>query len=144
MRPTVASQVVREYLYAYASVCPFDGDLEAFVAPGVDADIMSLFLKQVSERYVDEHVVMILDQAGWHKARRLKKPPNITLYWLPPYSPELNPVEHLWDDIREKWFHNRLFASIEGVEDQLVGALAYLSGSPSLVRSLTLFAWMDN
>jgi transposase len=64
--------------------------------------------------------------------------------WLPPYSPELNPVEHIWEEIREKWFPNRIFNSLEEVVDQLEKALKWLMDSPDYVRSMTCFAWMLN
>jgi len=86
---------------------------------------------------------MIMDQAGWHKAKRLNVPDNITLHWLPPYSPELNPVEHLWDEIREKWFYNRVFESLEAVEIQLIKALRHYLSSPAEFSSFTLFPWMQ-
>ena len=68
--------------------------------------------------------------AGWHTAKDLNIPQNITLHWLPPYSPELNPVEYLWDEIREKWFLNRYFASLDSVENQLMLALKDLMENP--------------
>ena len=142
IRPIVASQVVREYIYAYVALCPFDGSMEALVAPDVDTDVMSVFLGEVSKRFANEHVILIMDQAGWHKAKRLKIPSNITLHWLPPYSPELNPVEHLWEEIREKWFHNRVFSSIGEVENQLIQALQHLILLPFLVQSFALFSRM--
>jgi transposase len=87
---------------------------------------MSLFLSVVSKRHPDETVLMFMDQAGWHKAKALVIPSNIRLLNLPPYSPELNPAEHLWEEIREKWFPNLVFRSITAVEDTLMEALATL------------------
>ena len=142
VRPVGFAQVEREYTYAYAAVTPFDGELVSLVLPGVNAEMMSIFLEETSHRYSDEQVVMIMDQAGWHKAKRLKIPANIVLSWLPPYSPELNPVEHLWDEIREKRFHNRVFKSLKAVETELVKALQYFLRSPTELKSFTCFSWM--
>jgi len=142
IRPIVCAQMVREYLYGYIAVSPLDGDMVSLVLPEVNTEAMSIFLREVSSYYSSEHVVMIMDQAGWHKAKSLVVPENITLFWLPPYSPELNPVEHLWEEIREKWFHNRVFVSLEAVQDQLVLALRHLISSPELVRSITCFDWI--
>lgn len=144
VRPSVSAQVIREFIYAYAAVSPSDGHLDALVLPEVNADSMSLFLQEVSENHKDDHVIMIMDRAGWHTAKGVHIPDNITLHWLPAYSPELNPVEHIWDEIREKWFHNRVFLSLDAVEDQLVISLAYLIHTPDLVKSLTLFRWLHN
>lgn len=144
IRPCVPSQIVREYTYAYAAVCPFDGDLDALILPEVNTEAMSIFLKELSECHRDEEIVLILDKAGWHTAANLNIPENIVLHWLPPYSPELNPVEHLWDELREKWFRNKYFASLDAVEDQLAEALKFLIIHPDQVKCMTLFDWMNN
>ncbi|WP_152537227.1 transposase [Acidithiobacillus thiooxidans] len=69
---------------------------------------------------------MIMDGAGWHKSHHLQLAENLRLLFLPPYSPELNPQEHLWDELREKYFHNRAFDSLVALEDQLVVGLRAL------------------
>lgn len=60
---------------------------------------MQVFLDEVAQRYRDENIVMMVDGAGWHKSHDLKLPENLRLLFLPPYSPELNPQEHLWDEV---------------------------------------------
>ena len=85
---------------------------------------------------------MIMDQAGWHWARDLVIPKNIRLIWLPPYSPQLNPVENLWDEIREKWYPNRVFQSLQAVEDTLVEALVTLENDNERIQSITGFDWI--
>lgn len=142
VRPVAFAQVEREYSYAFAALSPFDGELVSLLLPWTNTEMMSLFLGEASRRYPNEQVVMIMDQAGWHKAKRLNIPDNITLQWLPPYSPELNPVELLWDDIREKWFSNRVFKTLNAVELQLLKALQHYLSSPSELSSLTIFPWM--
>jgi transposase len=76
------------------------------------AVVMPLFLDEVSTRHLNDKIIMVLDGAGWHKSKSLMIPDNIRLLSLPPYSPELNPVEHIWDDLREKEFHNRVFDNL--------------------------------
>jgi transposase len=142
IRPVVAAQFVREYIYAYAAVSPHDGTLDALVLPFVDAAAMSLFLAEVAQRHPDEFVLLVLDGAGWHRAQELVVPANMQLLPLPPYSPELNPTEHLWDEIREKWFANTVFASLDAVEDQLVEALVALDADPQRIAALTGFPWI--
>ncbi len=142
MRPEVPSQIVREYTYAYVAVSPHDGALDSLILPQVNEQAMSIFLEEVSNRHPDEFILMVMDGAGWHKARALKVPGNMALVFLPPYSPQLNPVEHIWESIRENWFRNEVFESIEGVEDQLEKALATLEGDPASVKSLTGFPWI--
>ena len=116
-------QIVREYTYAFGAVSPHDGALDTLVLPVVTAEAMSIFLAEVARRHPEEFMVMVLDGAGWHRANSLIVPEHMRLEALPPYSPQLNPVEHLWDEIREKWFANEVFDSLDGVEDRLVEAL---------------------
>lgn len=81
---------------------------------------MNVFLSELSNHYIRYRMIIILDGAGWHTSKLLEVPENIKLLHLPPYAPELNPVEHIWDYIREqKKFNNDTFKSIEAVEDKL-------------------------
>uniref|UniRef100_UPI00089814E2 transposase n=1 Tax=Nitrosomonas sp. Nm33 TaxID=133724 RepID=UPI00089814E2 len=82
--------------------------------------------------------------AGWHKSKDFDLPENIRLLFLPPYSPELNPQEHLWDELREKYFHNRVFDSIDALENHLVNALYDLENTPTLIKSITGWNWIIN
>jgi transposase len=88
--------------------------------------------------------VMVLEGAGWHRANSLVVPENMRLEALPPYNPQLNPVEHLRDEIREKWFANEVFDSLDGVEDRLVEALLAVERNQDLVTSITGFEWIIN
>ena len=126
IRPSVPNQIVREYTYAYAAVSPHDGAMDSLILPQVNEQAMSIFLREVSDRHPDEFILMLMDGAGWHRAKGLKVPDNMALMFLPPYSPELNPVEHIWESIRENGFRNKAFNSIEAVEDQLMQSLAAL------------------
>ena len=142
MRPQVSAQLVREFTYAFAAVSPHDGVLDSLVLPEVTAETMSLFLAEVAARHPEDFILMFLDQAGWHKAKALVVPDAMRLEWVPPYSPECNPVEHLWDEIREKWFANRLFRGLDAVEDTLVTALHTLETETERVGSITGFDWI--
>jgi hypothetical protein len=142
MRPNVPTQMVREYTHAYAAVSPHDGVMDSLIMPEVSEQAMSIFLREVSNRHPEEFILMIMDGAGWHRAKALKVPDNMALIFLPPYSPELNPVEHIWDCIREEDFGNEVFNSIEAVEDQLARSLAALERDPAKVASMTGFPWL--
>ena len=144
VRPDVPQQVVREYTHAFAAVSPHDGVLDSLILPEVNAEMMTLFLEEVSRRHSDEFIMMFMDQAGWHRAKALKIPENMSLVWLPAYSPQCNPVEHLWEEIREKWFENKVFDSLDSVEDTLVTALATLEKDKKKVLGLTGFDWIVN
>jgi transposase len=143
-RPEVGLQIVREYTYAFGAVSPHDGTLDTLVLPVVTAEAMSIFLAEVARRHPEEFILMFLDGAGWHRANSLVVPENMRLEALPPYSPQLNPMEHLWDEVREKWFANEVFDSLDGVEDRLVEALVALEGDQDLVASTTGFDWIIN
>ena len=141
-RPVVYSQIVREYTYAYASCFPFDGTLDSLVLPWAFTPAMNVFLDEVSKRHPDKWILMFLDGARWHTSKKLKIPHNIRLVPLPSYSPELNPTEHIWDELREKFFHNLTFDSIASVEDRLVTGLYCLECNNDIVQSATGFNWI--
>ncbi len=144
LRPVVQAMVTQEYTYAYAALSPADGHMDSLVLPNVNGTCMKVFLDEVAARHPNDRIVMILDGAGWHKNEQLPLPPNIRLLFLPPYSPELNPVEHLWEDLREKFFHNRVFDSIDAMESQLVCALLAYENDAERVRSITAWDWIIN
>jgi len=97
-------------VYLFAAVNPTTGDSSAMLAPTVNTDYMNEHLRFISEQAgQDQHVVLVLDQAGWHVARALKVPDNITLLHLPPYSPELNPIERVWAYLKSHYLSNRVF-----------------------------------
>lgn len=136
--------VTQEYTYAYAAVSVTDGVLDSLILPHVNTDCMQLFLDEVAQRHHKERIVMITDGAGWHNAASLAIPKNMRLMKLPPYSPELNPVEHLWDDLREKSFHNRVFKSIDALEDHLCKSLHEMEIDHKRVKSIVAWPWIIN
>ena len=142
IRPVVGCQIVREYTYAYAAVSPIDGELDTFILPDMYTDVLSLFFAEISQRHPEELVVIVLDGAPCHRSGELMIPGNIRLVTLPPYSPELNPAEHLWEELREKWFWNETFKSMTAVKKTLVDALISLESQRELVRSMTAFPWI--
>lgn len=142
VRPEVSVQMVREYTYLFAAASPHDGVLDSLILPEVSAETMSLFLAEVAQRHPRDYLLMVLDGAGWHRARDLLIPENMHLVFLPPYSPELNPMEHVWEEIREKWFPNLVFNSLEAVEDRLVEAVLHLEKHRKLTASITGFDWI--
>lgn len=144
IRPVVCAQMVREYTYVYAAVSPHDGVLDSLILPLVNVPVMSLFLEEVARRHADEFIVMVLDGAAWHLSEELLVPDNMRLVALPAYSPELNPAEHLWDEIREKWFPNLVFHDQGAVEDVVEDALHTLESDPIRVAKLAGFEWITN
>jgi transposase len=143
-RPLVRAMVTQQYTYAYGAVSPQDGRFDSLVLPHVNSGCMQIFLDEIASRYPNDNVVMVLDGAGWHKSKGLCLPGNLRLLFLPPYSPELNPQEHLWDELREKHFNNRVFDSIDVLEDHLVAALRDLENAPGRIKSITGWDWIIN
>jgi hypothetical protein len=136
--------VSQESTYAYGAVSLPDGQFESLVLPRCDTGCMQIFLDMLSERHEGERIIMIADGAGWHKSGSLRIPENMRISILPPYSPELNPVEHIWDELKEKGFHNRVFSGIDALEDHLVGELSKLEGNPEATRSIASWPWILN
>ena len=105
---------------------------------------MQIFLDTVAARHANDRIVMVMDGAGWHSSKKLMAPSNIRLLALPPYAPELNPVEHLWDELREKCFHNKVFASLDGLEGDLEMALLAMENTPEVIKSIANWPWIIN
>lgn len=137
MVPAVAKQLIREYVYAYSALSPQTGDCFSLISPVCNTEAMNIFIQLLSAHYADYRIIMILDRAGWHTSSMLTLPCNVKLMHLTPYSPELNPVELLWREIRAKYFHNQLFHSLDDVENTLASALAHYHNNKELVTSLS-------
>lgn len=143
-RPTVGARLERKYLYAFGAVSPHDGVMDSLVLPWVNAQTMSMFLAEVAQRHAHEFVLMVMDQAGWHIAGDLQVPDNMRLLLLPPYSPELNPAEHLWKSIRQDCFANHVFKDLCAVERALVQGLVELEANPQRTQSMAGFSWITS
>ena len=142
IRPIVGARLIRQYTYAFAAVCPHDEVMDSLVLPFVNAETMSLFLDLIAARHPDEFIVMVMDQAGWHIAEALEIPANMRILFLPPYSPELNPAEHLWSALRKRWFANTVFKDMRAVENALCDGLRTLEFDPEGTQRLTGFDWI--
>jgi hypothetical protein len=131
-RPEVPRQHQYDYLYVFGAACAETGDAVALVAPHANTAVMNHFLQQFSRSLAsDVHAVMILDQAlrwacppqGWHVSGDLVVPANVTLKYLPPRSPELNPIENLWHWITSHYWSNRVHADYATMLDSATDAL---------------------
>jgi len=142
LRPVVPVALVREYTYAYAAVTPKDGALDWMLTSKMDTLGMNAFLKHIAEQHPQDYIVMVVDGAPSHRSKDLQVPANMSLVRLPAYSPELNPAERLWDDIREKEFANRVFDSLGAAMAQAARGLKRLEDSPASLCSLTGWEWI--
>ena len=112
--------------------------------PTVSTAAMQAFLDHLAaSRPPDVHLVLGVDGAGWHVGRDLTVPENITLVILPPYSPELNPVERVWLYLRERFLSLRLFDSTDAIIDACCDAWMRLVAEPDRLRSLCAYPWIE-
>jgi len=142
LRPVVCNGYEREFLYVYGAVSPVQGELDWMIAPQMNTERMSEFLLQVSAAHSEEFIVMVVDGASSHVAKDLVVPTNLRLLRLPPYAPELNPQEHVWDELREKEFPNRVYANLQAVRRQLEQGLPRLATDHETLRGLTAWPWI--
>lgn len=144
-RATVKKQMIREHSYAFGAVCPLEVESYSLISPVCNTAAMNELLQGLSTAYSEEEILLFCDSAGRHKSKELQTPANIHLTLLPPYSPELNPTEHLWDYIREqKGFNNHIFASLNELENHLENVLKELHQEKQYIQSLCTFHWMIN
>jgi len=141
-RPTAVRQTKYDWCYLYAAVEPASGASAALIAPNADTGTMNQFLRILDiERKPDEHIVLIMDGAGWHKSKALHLPDGITVLLLPPYSPELNPVENLWHYLRCHYLSNRAYNNYDELFD--AGTDAYRRLTPDLIRSVCACPYLE-
>lgn len=142
LRPVINNGYEREFVYVYGAVSPLQGDLDWRLCREMNAVRMNEFLAQVSQAHPQDLIVMVVDGASSHKSKDLMIPENIRLVRLPSYSPELNPQEHIWDELREKEFPNRVFDHLDGVVNQLNHGLSRMASEHASLRSLTAWPWI--
>jgi len=143
-RPLCRTMVYQDNTYAYGAVSLPDGQWDSLVLPHADSICMQIFLDEISARYSKEKILMVADRAGWHRSNTLKIPKNIKMLPLPSYSPELNPVENIWEELREKFFGNLVFDSHAALERQLVTGLRTLELNKDTTRSIAAWPWIIN
>ena len=126
MRPVIASQHVREFRYAFGAVDPKDGESFFIVAPKCNTAWTNAFLVELSKAYPDDYIILVMDNAAWHTSGMIELPNNIEIVTIPPYTPQMNPIEQIWKEIR-KGFANKFFNSLADVMDNLETEIKNLS-----------------
>ena len=136
-RPTAVCQTEYEYLWVLGAVCPETGHAEGLLSPQLNTKIVNSFLELFSKTLPEgEHAVMVWDGAGFHTAKTLVVPANVTLVRLPPYSPELNPIENLWHYLKSHFWSNRAYADYDALEAAAMEAWRRAVLHEELVRSV--------
>ena len=141
VRPSVPCHHIREYWYAYGAVEPVTGEHFFLVLPRCDTICMNVFLKELSKSYPKDQILLVCDGASWHKSKGLQVPGNITLLHIPPYTPEMNPIEQIWKQLRAMGFRNEVFKTLNHVVDRLYETICHLSHD--LVKSITCRRWIE-
>lgn len=142
-RPPAPRDCRYDWAYIFGAVCPARDTGAALVLPYANAEAMNLHLKEIS-RCVrpGAHAVVTLDGAGWHqRGDRLQVPDNISLLLLPPYSPELNPQENIWQFLRQNCLANRVFDTYEAIVDACCDAWNKLLGEAGRITSIAQRDW---
>ena len=141
-RPSAPKDQRTTSAYIYGAICPAEGKGAALVLPRCNTEGMTLHLAEISAAVAPgAHAVLILDQAGWHISAGLVIPANITLLPLPAKCPELNPVENVWQFMRDNWLSNRIFKSYDDILDQCCFAWNRLTDQPWRIMSIGLRSW---
>ncbi len=143
IRPAALRDQRRQSAYLFSAVCVERGVGAALVLPYANAEAMTLHLTEISHRVsAGAHAVVVLDGAGWHQTGgRLRVPGNISLLRLPPYSPELNPQENVWQYLQQNQLSNRVFANYDAIVAACCTAWNALMDMPDRIRSIATRAW---
>ena len=141
-RPAAPKDQRTQSAYIFGAICPREGKATGLVLPRCTSEAMSLHLAEIAKAVgPGAHGVVVLDQAGWHMSHRLIVPDNMTLLALPAKAPELNPVENVWQFMRDNWLSNRVFASYTEIVDRCCRAWNRLIDQPWLIMSIGLRQW---
>jgi transposase len=142
-RPRAPRDQRYDWAYLFGAVCPARDHGSALVLPAADAEAMNLHLAEISRHVTPgAHAVVWADGAGWHKTGgKLKVPDNISLLKLPPYSPELNPVENIWQYLRQNQLSNRVFESYDAIVDACCDAWNKLTAERGRIQSIATRTW---
>src|SRR6267154_882253 len=128
--------------YLFGAVCPERGAGAALVLPACNTEAMQLHLDEIATKIAPgAHAILLLDQAGWHGAKALQVPNNISLLQLPPRAPELNGQENIWQFMRQNWLSNRIFQSFDDIVDHCCYAWNTLIDQPWKIMSIARRDW---
>jgi putative transposase len=141
-RPRQPADQRYENAYLFGAICPAKGKGAALALPFADTDAMQRHIDEIG-RHVEKgaHAVLLFDRAGWHTTSKLVVPQNITPIFLPSRSPELNPVENIWQYIRANWLSNRVFDNFDAIIDAACDAWRKLIAQPETITSIGMRDW---
>jgi hypothetical protein len=133
-----------QWAYLFGAACPGRGVGAALVLPRANTRAMNLHLAEIAATVAPgAHALVVCDGAGWHRGGDLVVPENLTLLKLPPYAPELNGAENIWEYLRKNGLSNRLYNGYHHIVDACCQAWNAFVANPDLVTSLTNRSWID-
>ena len=141
--PTVPVQHRYQWMYLYAFACPQTGEGQYWLLPSVNTGAFQAVLERFAASTgagKTREIILVLDGAGWHTTPLLQCPDGITLVFLPPYSPELQPAERLWQ-LTDAPLKNRHFKTLAHLQETLAAQCRWLEGQWDRVKALTSFHW---
>ncbi len=142
VRPSAPHDQRTASAYIFGAICPQHGKAAGLVLPFCDTSAMNLHLAEISLAIAPgAHAVLIMDQAGWHTTKKLVLPSNVSIISLPARCPELNPVENIWQYMRDNWLSNRIFKSYDDIVTQCCAAWNKLVQQPATITSIGMRAW---
>lgn len=125
-------------------MCPEKDYGVALVLPNCDTEMMQLFVNEVSKKVPEgRHGVLTLDKAAWHTTKKLQLSENLSLLFLPPYSPELNPIEQVWQFLKQYFLSNRIFKDLEEILNECAKAWNAFISKPLRIKSLCSRDWAN-
>ena len=141
-RPRQPADQRYDNAYLFGAICPARGVGAALALPYADTDMMQLHLDEISRNVAEgAHAVLLLDRAGWHTTGKLDVPENITPIFLPSRAPELNPVENVWQYLRQNWLSNTVFENYDAIVDAACDAWRKLIAKPETITSIGMREW---
>jgi hypothetical protein len=141
-RPRQPADQRYESAYLFGAICPARGTGAALAMPYADPEAMQRHLEEISRTVArGAHAVVLLDRAGWPTTAHLLVPKNLTLVFLPSRAPELNPVENIWQSLRQTWLSSRVFDTYEAVVEAACEAWRNLLAQPATITSIGLRDW---
>jgi transposase len=142
-RPPAPRDQRYDWAYLFGAVCPTRGAGAALVLPDANAEAMNLHLAEIARQVAPEsHAVVVLDRAGWHQSGgKLRLPDNLSLLPLPSYSPELNPMENVWEFLRQNKLSIRVFDDYDAIVDACCDAWNDLTADPQRIASIATRPW---
>jgi transposase len=141
-RPSAPNDQRTASTYIFGAICPAEGKGAGLVLPRCTTEAMTLHLAEIATMIAPgAHAILVLDKAGWHISKALVIPANITLVPLPAKSPELNPVENIWQFMRDNWLSNRVFKSYKDIVDHCCFAWNKLIDQPWKIMTIGMRQW---